>query len=82
MPRISRDERSCAFLLQFNEYVTYYDELNQDKRDELDQESFIVQIDKVLHKASNLEPGYIPKAITLVDSTNSCARGSAGTDTH
>ena len=70
MPRISRDERSCAFLLQFNEYVTYYDELifaNHAKKVKLDQKSFIVQIDKVLHKASNLEPGYISKAITLVE---------------
>jgi hypothetical protein len=67
MPRISRDERSCAFLLQFNEYVTHYDELNQDKGKELDQVSFIVQMDKVLHKASHLEPRYISKAITLVD---------------
>ena len=67
MPHISRDERSCAFLLQFDEYITYYDNLNQDKRDELDQESFIVQMDKVLYKASHLEPQYIAKAITLVD---------------
>jgi len=67
MPHISRDERSCAFLLQFNEYITYYDNLNQDKRDELDQESFIVQMDKVLYKESHLEPQYISKAIMLVD---------------
>jgi hypothetical protein len=54
-------------LLQFDEYVTHYDELNHDKRDELDQESFIVQMHKVLYKASHLEPRYISKAITLVD---------------
>ena len=30
MPRISRDERSCLFVNEFNEYVTYYDELNID----------------------------------------------------
>ena len=67
MPRISRDERSCAFLQEFNEYVTYYDELNIEQRNELEQDSFIAQMDKVLYKASHLKPGYISKAITLVD---------------
>jgi hypothetical protein len=70
MPRISTDERSCAFLLQFNDYVTYYDKLildNHAKKVKLDQKSFIVQMHKVLDKASYLEPGYISKAITLVD---------------
>lgn len=68
MPRISRDERSCAFLQEFNKYVTYYDELNIGQSNELEQDSFIAQMDKVLHQASHLEPGYISKAITLVDS--------------
>lgn len=67
MPRISRDERSCAFLHEFNEFVTYYDELNIEQSNELDQDSFIVQIDKVLYKAAHLEPRYISQAITLVD---------------
>ena len=66
MPRISRDERSCAFVQEFMEYVTHYDELHQDN--ELDQDSFIVQMDKVLHKAAHLEPAYLANAITLVDS--------------
>ena len=67
MPRISRDERSCAFLQEFNEYVTYYDELNIEQRNELEQDSFIAQMDKVLYKAAHLEPRYISQAITLVD---------------
>ena len=66
MPRISRDERSCAFLHEFNEFVKYYDELNIEQSNELEQDPFIAQIDKVLYKASHLEPGYISKAITLV----------------
>ena len=66
MPRISRDERSCLFVNEFNEYVTYYDELNIEQSNELDQDSFIVQINKVLNNASHLESGYISKAIRLV----------------
>ena len=67
MPRISKDERSCAFLHEFNEFVTYYDELNIEQSNKLDRDSFIVQIGKVLYKAAHLEPRSISQAITLVD---------------
>lgn len=67
MPRISRDERSCAFCIEFGKYSEYFDELAYENWKEKKADPFVAQMAQVLHDASSLDQGDLSKAIRLVD---------------
>ena len=67
MPRISRDERSCAFCNEFGQYSEYFDDLANENYKEKKTDPFVDQMAQVLHDASSLDQGDLSKAIKLVD---------------
>ena len=68
MPRISRDERSCAFCIEFGQYSEYYEKLAHNNWTKKIVDPFVANMARMLHYASNLDKHWLSHAIVAVNS--------------
>ena len=67
MPRISKDERSCAFSTEFGKFSEYYEKLAHNNWRNKIVDPFVANMPWVLKNASNLDKHWLLHAILVVN---------------